>query len=465
VLLIVYWKRGRISWRDVLPLLPFFALGAAMGGLTSWMERNVVGAQGPEFALSLLDRVLIAGRAVWFYATKLLWPHPLIFMYPRWRIDPAALWQFAFPLAAIGLVASLWTLRNRIGRAPLVAALFFGGTLFPALGFVNVLPMRYSFVADHFQYLASLGVITLLAATVASRLSRQAAITATTVACLALGIVTWNHAHDFRDLETLWKRTLAKNPSSWMAHNNYGILLMGRGEYPAAAEQFRAAMAWKPDHDQARLNLGMIAERAGRFDEARAWYLDALRVKPGFANAYYNLAHVATIEGKTDEAIANYERAIQIDTNHDEAMTNLGYLFAERGNTAAAVTLFSRALQVNPYAARAHIGLGNIHLDADRFDQAMQEFTKAAALQPRNPVLRNNMGIALASKGRLDDAEREFRASLTIKPDHVDALLNLGIVRAKRGDVAGARQLLSRALALDPQNAKARNQLDALKAR
>jgi Tfp pilus assembly protein PilF len=462
VLLIVYWKRGRIAWRDVLPLLPFFALGAAMGALTSWMERNIVGAQGPEFALSVLDRVLIAGRAVWFYVTKLLWPHPLIFMYPRWRIDPATMWQFAFPLAAIGLVVSLWVLRNRIGRGPLVAALFFGGTLFPALGFVDVLPMRYSFVADHFQYLASLGVITLLAATVALRLSRQAAITATTVVCLALGIVTWNHAHDFRDLETLWKTTLAKNPSSWMAHNNYGILLMGRGEYPAAAEQFRAAMAWKPDHDQARLNLGMIAERAGRFDEARAWYLDALRAKPRFANAYYNLAHVATIEGKTDEAIANYQRAIEIDPNHDEAMTNLGYLFAERGNTAAAVTQFRRALQVNPYAVRAHIGLGNIHLDADRFDQAMQEFTKAAALQPRNPVLRNNMGIALASKGRLDEAEREFRASLTIKPDHVDALLNLGIVRAKRGDVAGARQLLSRALALDPQNAKARNQLDAL---
>ena len=33
------------------------------------------------------------------------------------------------------------------------------GTLFPALGFVNVFPFRYSFVADHFQYLASMPIL------------------------------------------------------------------------------------------------------------------------------------------------------------------------------------------------------------------------------------------------------------------------------------------------------------------
>ena len=462
VLLIVYWKRGRIAWRDVLPLLPFFALGAAMGALTSWMERNVVGAQGPEFALSLLDRLLIAGRAVWFYATKLLWPHPLIFMYPRWRIDPAAVWQFAFPLAALGLVVALWALRHRIGRGPLVAGLFFGGTLFPALGFVNVLPMRYSFVADHFQYLASLGVITLLAAAVASRLSRQTAITATTVACLALGIVTWNHAYDFRDIETLWKRTLAKNPSSWMAHNNYGTLLMTREDYAAAAKEFRAAIAWKPDHDQARLNLGMIAERTERPDEARAWYLDALRVKPRFANAHYNLGRLAAAQGKSDEAITHYQRAIELDPTHDEAMTNLGVVFADRGDLDRAAAQYRRALEVNPMSSAAHVNLGNVYLHANRFDDALAEWGKAATLQPRNPVVPNNIGVVLLAQGKLDEAERRFRESLAARPDYVDAMINLASVRARRGDVKGAREHLTRALTIHPRNEKARKQLDAL---
>jgi protein O-mannosyl-transferase len=465
VLLIVYWKRGRIAWRDVWPLLPFLALGAGMGLLTSWMERHVVGAAGSEFALSFVDRFLIAGRAVWFYVTKLLWPNPLIFMYPRWTVDPARLWQFAFSIAAVGLIASLWALRHRFGRGPLVAALFFGGSLFPALGFVNVLPMRYSFVADHFQYLASAGVLTLLAGVVAVRASRQGARTFTAVACLALAIVTWNHAHDFRDIETLWRSTLAKNPSSWMAHNNLGIALMNRGDNAAAAQEFRAAIAWKPDHDQARLNLGMIAERAGRFDEARAWYLDALRVKPNFANAHYNLGRLAATQGVTDDAIDHYQRAIEFDPKHDEAMTNLGVLFAERGDAGRAVLLYRRALEVNPASVAAHVNLGNVYLNANQFDAALAEWAKAAALSPRNPVVPNNIGVVLLAQGKLDEAERRFRESLAARPDYVDALINLGAVRARRGDVTGARQHLSKALDLDPRNEKARKQLDALNAR
>ena len=53
--------------------------------------------------------------------------------------------------------------------------LFFVGTLFPVLGFCNVYPFIYSYVADHFLYLACLGVITLASAGVADRI-RQLAI-------------------------------------------------------------------------------------------------------------------------------------------------------------------------------------------------------------------------------------------------------------------------------------------------
>ena len=164
LLLVIWWKHGRIAGRDVWPLLPFFVAGAALGLVTSWLERTHVGANGPEWALSFFDRCLIAGRALWFYAGKLFWPANLTFIYPRWQIDPGIWWQWLFPAAAIALVMILWSLRGRIGRGPLVAVLFFAGTLLPALGFANVYPMRYSFVADHFQYLASVGLIVLAAA-------------------------------------------------------------------------------------------------------------------------------------------------------------------------------------------------------------------------------------------------------------------------------------------------------------
>ncbi|HSV13511.1 MAG TPA: hypothetical protein VLI90_04585, partial [Tepidisphaeraceae bacterium] len=168
ILLIFWWKRGRIRVRAVTPLLPFFVLAAVCGSITGYLERTQVGARGPEWAaLTPLHRVLIASRAVWFYAGKLLVPWRLTFIYPRWSIDPRDPLQWLYLVALIAVIAGLWLRRRRLGRGPLVAVLFFIGTLTPALGFVNVYPMRYSFVADHFQYHASIGLIALAAACIA----------------------------------------------------------------------------------------------------------------------------------------------------------------------------------------------------------------------------------------------------------------------------------------------------------
>ena len=156
LLVVFWWQRGRLSWRrDVLPLVPFLLVGAGMGLITTWWELEHNRCVGPEFHMTWMQRSLLAGRAVWFHAGKLFWPEPLIFIYPRWRLDPAAAWQYAFPLAAVALLAALWALRRRT-RGPLAAALFFGGTLFPTLGFFNLYTFRYTYVANHYQYLASL---------------------------------------------------------------------------------------------------------------------------------------------------------------------------------------------------------------------------------------------------------------------------------------------------------------------
>ena len=168
LLVVFWWQRGRLDWkRDVRPLLPWFALGAAAGLLTAWVERKFVGAEGTDFALTLVERFLVAGRAVWFYLGKLVWPANLMFFYPRWRVDSAEWWQYLYPLAALAALAgcACWPAKR---RGPLAGALIFAGTLFPALGFFNAYPFIYSYVADHFQYIASLGIIVPVAAGLAS---------------------------------------------------------------------------------------------------------------------------------------------------------------------------------------------------------------------------------------------------------------------------------------------------------
>ena len=158
--LVVWWKKDR--WlKELYPLAPFFLVGIALGLASAWFERHQVHAQGGDWSFTFADRILIAGRAMWFYPGKIFWPSPLTFIYPRWVIAASVWWQWLFPAGALVVVGGLWAARRRIGRGALVAVLFFGGTVLPALGFANVYPMRFSFVADHFQYLASLGMISL----------------------------------------------------------------------------------------------------------------------------------------------------------------------------------------------------------------------------------------------------------------------------------------------------------------
>ena len=138
LLVVAWWRCGRLTWRgEVRPSLPWLSVGVAAGLGTAWFESVQIGAAGDAFALGPVERGLLAGRVVWFYLGKLLWPAELIFFYPRWTIDATVWWQWLFPLAALALVAGLavWSRRD---RTPLAAVLLFGGTLFPVLGFVNV---------------------------------------------------------------------------------------------------------------------------------------------------------------------------------------------------------------------------------------------------------------------------------------------------------------------------------------
>lgn len=137
VLILVWWKRGRINWqRDVKPLMPFVVLAIVAGLLTAWMERAFSGAEGEEFQLSIVDRFLIAGSAFWFYIGKLFFPRDLSLIYPRWKIDSSTWWQYLFPIAALGLFAFAWHQRKR-SRWFFAACLLFGATLAPLLGFLT----------------------------------------------------------------------------------------------------------------------------------------------------------------------------------------------------------------------------------------------------------------------------------------------------------------------------------------
>src|SRR5262245_23282611 len=413
LLLVTWWKSERFSWGDVVALVPFFALGLSLALVTVWMEKHHVGAAGPDWELSPVQRVLIAGRALWFYAGKVAWPAGFSFIYPRWNINSSEIWQYVFPLAALAVPLVCWLRRRRWGHGPLVASLYFGGTLIPALGFIDVYPMRYSFVADHFQYLASVGLIALLVVVghaVVSRLTPlwSAAVPAAGVMCLlVLTILTWVQAEIYTDQSTLWSDTLQENPDCWMAHHNLGELLIDQRKYADAGRHFQEAIRLRPQDPLHHYGLGKALWFQGSVDESARAFAEAVRVNPDFAEAHFKLAQALRRQNKTDEAIAHFAEAARLKPDMIEAHNNLGVALAGQEKYAEAIPHFLAASRLDPNDPAVYVNLSRAHALRNEFDAAIEYARKAVELRPSEQSFQQMLEGLIKEKEKPRGPKRE----------------------------------------------------------
>ncbi len=464
ILVVLWWQRGRISLtRDVRPLAPFFIIGMLGGLFTALVERRFIGAQGHDFDFSLLDRVLIAGRAVWFYIEKLVWPHPLIFIYPRWHIDPHAAWQYLFPLAALAALAVLVLLARR-NRAPLAAALFFVITLFPALGFFNVFPFMYSFVADHFQYLAAAGLLTLAAAAFTRWLDarprhiKTAGHVAAMLLLLGLAVLTARQSRMYANEETLWRTTLQRNPDCFMAHNNLAEMFFTKGQLDDAIAEIQKALAAKPDAAKARYNLGNFLLRKGRVDDAIAELQKAVELSPRDVTAINCLGSAYVRKRDASAALEQFNKALAIDPGSTEARIRLGGLYLQTGHPEQALRELQQATKLRPGDAAAWRSLGEALLQLQRPDDAIPHLQKAAALAPAADTF-GSLGNALSQKGDVNGAVAAFEKASQLQPDNPLFHHNLGAMRMEKGEFAGARHELELSLKLGLDSPETYNDL------
>ncbi len=368
----------------MLPLAPFFVLGAGMGMLTAWWELKLNHCVGPEFDFTWPERILIAGRAMWFHLGTLFWPAHLVFIYPRWQIDSGAWWQYLFPLGAVALLAVTWAMRHAT-RAPLAAVLFFGGTLFPTLGFFNLYTFRYSLIADHYQYLASLGIITLFSAGVALLLKCAEGWVRVLgqVACVALvavlAVLSWRQSRLYADFETLFGTTAESNPECWMVQIQLGRALVRSGKVDEGIAHLRKALEITPGADT-HYDLGLALARGGHFDEAIAHFRKALDIQPDYVDAHDNLGIVLARCGQVDEAITHFRQALEIKPNYALAHYNLGTALAGRRQFDEAIIHFRKALEIQPDYVDAHINLGIVLADRGQVEEALDHYQQALAL-------------------------------------------------------------------------------------
>jgi tetratricopeptide (TPR) repeat protein len=351
LLVVLWWQRGAVGWRrDVVPLLPFFALGAASGLFSAWVEVNLIGASGSDFVLSIGQRVLIAGRAICFYFAKLVWPANLTFIYPRWEVRTGEAWQFLFPASVAIVLIAFWCWR-RHQRGPLAAALVFIGTLLPVLGAFDIYPFQFSFVADHFQYLASVAVIApaaWLMVSLGERIRRRGASFVGFAVLAPLCALTSVQSRTYGDAETLYRATLRNNPACWLAHVNLGQQLHEKRRFDDAIAHYAAALAIKPGEPQALYSRGCALVAARRFAEAIQDFEGAIERRPGYVKAHYNLGLAYGEIGQRGAEERHLRAAVDLQPNSAQFRRSLGEHYLEAGRGAEAARELAEAVRLAP---------------------------------------------------------------------------------------------------------------------
>ena len=411
-----WWRSGRVTAVELLRLAPMAAVGLGITLADLWYYQS---REPLELGYSLAERVLIAGRALWFYAGKLLWPAELAVIYPLWEIEAGDLRGWGYVVGAVALAAVLWLWRGRIGRGPLAGALYYAVTLGPVLGFVEYGYMQFSFVADRFQYLAGIGVLAVLiggAAQVVGKLPQvwqRGALGLAAVAVVALGALTWRQAGVYRDEITLFSHVVAHNPGARDAH----------------------------------LNLGSALFEADRFEEGLEVSLIAVQQRPDSAGALANVGRALIHFERFAEAEEHLRRAVQHDPRSTTAHQNLAEALRKQERYAEAVEAYRAVLAIDEGFALAHAGMGFALFGAQRYAAAVEALAAALALQPELPsaaTLRLHLGRSARELGRLDEAAAHFERAAEVDPGSVEPLLDLADLRRRQGRAEEAERILQR---------------------
>jgi len=415
--LILWLKHKPIDLRRWLQITPFVLLSLAMGLLTVWWERHHQGTGAVAFSYDALDRLLIASRSLCFYLGKFLWPADLTFSYPLWKIDAAAPLAYAWFVLLLALAAAVFLLRKRFGRGPETALIWFAAMLSPLLGFIMLYTFKYTFVADHYAYVALLGPAALVAAGIHSLRLPALRFGFSAVILIACTLATFRQSHMYKDLETLWRTTIERNPASHIGHNNLSVALLAKGQAESALQHAQQALALDPpqsDRALAHINQG---------------------------NALLQL-------GRVDESIFQLQKAVDTQPDLADAHNNLGSAWRKKGEHSEAVRHFQKALDLVPTHANAHYNRANSYYDLGRFDDAIRHYSASLASNPNDPDAHTNLATAHLRQGCLNEAIEHFKTALNLSPTNIQSHSNLAYAHLQAGHPNDAAAVLERALKL-----------------
>jgi tetratricopeptide (TPR) repeat protein len=454
ILVLLWWRRGLF---------------------TSWVEKQYSGAYGPEFTLTFLQRILLAGRVVWFYIAKDFFPYPLIFVYERWNIEASDWSWYAYSVSlVIGLLILVRVAKRN--RSPLAAVLLYIGVLFPVLGFFNIYYYVNAYVCDHFQYLACISLIAFFSSWFASVQIRQslevrALGTAFTILLIAaLTISTWIHSHIYSSLDTLSESVIELNPDSWGAHAHLATSYANiPGRKQDALTEWQKALRLRPLNIQDHLGYaGTLATTPGHEEEALAQVRrilddDKMDSPPEQAMVHNRCGEIyADIPGHSADAMVQYQEAIQLNPRFAEPHNNIGCQLEHMpGRLADAISEYREAIRDCKVYPKAESNLGNALFSAGEYKEGLYHLETAVQEEPTFAAGQYNLGMTLKRiQGRQQEAIPHLEAAIEADPLFLEAHYELGNCLAYApGQYGNAIKQYEAAIAINPNVPEVHNNL------
>jgi tetratricopeptide (TPR) repeat protein len=400
--LYAWWKRRRIGGRDIAAAAPFLAIAVVLAAISVAAGEVYAHQPGktPDVlpSLDLAARVALAGQSLGVFFTHLVWPVGLLPNYPQWTIGAPSPLAFVPCLVVVAVFVMLWLRRATWGAPALLALGAFVLFLAPFTGLVTVSYMAFTWVMDHYLYLAMIGPIGLVIAALDSideRVPAQWRIAVTGTATLIpvlLAFEARSYAGAFIDEATLWGYTAERNPGGWLALDNLGKAQLLAGQPDDAVRSLSTALLLRPGRAQTHLNLGRAFVALNRLNDGLHQYDTALAIDPTDAEIY-NQKGVAFIQSnRAAEALAPLQRAVELRPHYAIGLENLGVALALTGHLDEAVERFHASLDANSNDPATHVNLGHALHRLNRNAEANDQFRQALQLDPNNAAAKAALG-------------------------------------------------------------------------
>ena len=269
--------------------------------------------------------------------------------------------------------------------------------------------------------------------------------------------------NNLAEAEDNYRHALALRPDYADAHNNLANVLQEKGDLEAAVTGYKKALKLKPEYAEAYANLGNALKAQGKMDGALYNYKKALKIQPDNAENFNNLGVTQHAIGQVAEAIVSYKRAIQLKPDYVEAYNNAGVALKITGDSEQAILNYKQAIRLRPQYSEAHYNLGNIRREKEDLDGAIENYRQAIGSSPDHLNAMCNLASALNERGETDQAIKYCRKAISINPNFAEAHNNMGVYFREAGDLKLAEESFKKAIKAEPSFAEAYRNLSLVK--